>query len=418
MKQMLKRQPNLKRDVFVLVALILAAAFVFIAVPVSAQDPDVEAAQTMTAQEKFTLRPYSAWMPNSPLPMPTQKLPESGRATTELLVTRAGNVSSISIAFDYNSAVAGVAAVRPGTVFDGLTEGVDYIVQTTLNRASPINPNDEMSLPPLWPANDPGNLTPNYLTPNRRTYVNISIINPTKQVLYQNGSLIKIDWSVATNNPGSISYLIFSILDLKDVSGNSIAPCFGFEDPCLDLGEYEDNPVPLAAGEEPIVGLLEIDSRPLGLNFQVALQGLNVTPAFSATVQAKFDDIDILASQFGYEIPGYVYDDGRAYVPVPPPYESLSVERPGYLKAQGSNIEYADLYLVTLLAGDVNNDNVINIFDLTLMANALGSSTFDTSGNLIDPLERMDYTGNSIIDIADLALVAGNFRIFGPTPIR
>lgn len=434
MKHQSATQANfLKRDVFIIVALIVALAATFLIIPVSAQEPDVNAAQT--AQQKFTRRPFSVWSPTSPV---VQLVPESSRATTELMVTRAGNVSSVSIAFDYSVGVVTVMDVRPGSLFDGLTEGVDYIVTTNLNRASPINPTVELPLPSPWPVYTATATTPSM---NRRSYINITMINPLKQVIFQNGSVIRIDWQVATNNPGVTTPVLFSILELQDVSGNPLAPCFSTQstaiDPtCYNLAEMVasgplsattattttqvlDSNGDGVADDGPIIGQLTIDSRPLGLNFQIALQGLNVNPAFSTTLQSKFDQVDILATQFGYNVPGYVYyQDGRAYVPVAPPYEQLTISRPGYLTALGGNINDTNLYQVELLAGDINGDNVINIFDLTLMANSLNSGILDSTGAVIEPLERMDYTGDQRITITDMALVAGNFRVFGPTPIQ
>ncbi len=458
MKRFFQQTSFRKQDIFMIATFFVAALVVFITSPASAQEPDAEAAVAVRthqyAKEKFSLRPYSQWSVNSPLATP-QLIPENSRATTDLMVKVLGDVNSISVAFDYNDGIVSVVDIHPGTVFDGLTEGIDYIVQKTFNRSSPINTNDEMSLPTIWPTNYVNAIAAPKTTAsqaNVRSYINISIINPNKQAIFQSGSLITIDWEVAAANPGASTFLVFSQIDLRDVSGNPIAPCFGLDAPdpndltnfapaqppfgnkCLKLGQAEDvylqsthlitDPTPFAFDaenapltatnivyeDEPIVGHLQITNRPVGLTFQVVLQGISGS-------SSKYEDVEAKATQFGYSVIAEPDTDGRVNVPLNPPYETLEVSRDGYLDATGSNLTQDDLFQVTLTAGDVNSDNAINIFDLTIMANALGSSTLDSNSDSIEALERMDYTDNSIIDIADLALVAANFRVFGPTPI-
>lgn len=58
---------------------------------------------------------------------------------------------------------------------------------------------------------------------------------------------------------------------------------------------------------------------------------------------------------------------------------------------------------ITLLAGDLNQDDVINIFDLALIAGAL-----DTAN------AQMDLNRDGVVNILDIALIAGNFGRQGP----
>ncbi|MCB9107479.1 MAG: hypothetical protein H6633_24965 [Anaerolineales bacterium] len=64
-----------------------------------------------------------------------------------------------------------------------------------------------------------------------------------------------------------------------------------------------------------------------------------------------------------------------------------------------------DLPSVTLVSGDVNNDNLIDISDAT----AVGLSFDQTGSNLLS-----DINNDAIIDIFDLVLVGSNFGISGP----
>jgi hypothetical protein len=68
--------------------------------------------------------------------------------------------------------------------------------------------------------------------------------------------------------------------------------------------------------------------------------------------------------------------------------------------------------MVTLLAGDVTGDNVVNIFDLTVTAGSLGSPVGTNT-----TLELMDFNGDGVVTIADLALIAKNYNMSGPRPI-
>ena len=93
----------------------------------------------------------------------------------------------------------------------------------------------------------------------------------------------------------------------------------------------------------------------------------------------------------------------------------LEIHHSGYLSAQidvrarlaqvsvGSGLQAASLGSITLLAGDVNGDNAINIFDLAYMANRYRSS---------DP--TADLNGDGQVNIFDLAMAANNYRLQGP----
>jgi len=85
---------------------------------------------------------------------------------------------------------------------------------------------------------------------------------------------------------------------------------------------------------------------------------------------------------------------------------------PGYLYAT-KNISVSegqtkDLGSITLLGGDANNDNVVNIFDLTIVGVAYGTSPPS------DP--RADINNDNIVNILDLVLVGGNYDKRAPRP--
>lgn len=79
----------------------------------------------------------------------------------------------------------------------------------------------------------------------------------------------------------------------------------------------------------------------------------------------------------------------------------LSFVFPGYLAAQLAAPEgqAANLNTITLLAGDVNGDSLINILDMTYLAGRYQSA---------DPTADLNASG--IVDILDLTLAAGNYQ--------
>jgi hypothetical protein len=84
-------------------------------------------------------------------------------------------------------------------------------------------------------------------------------------------------------------------------------------------------------------------------------------------------------------------------------YQCLQVKHSGYLI--GQRIAPVDnIGTITLLGGDVNGDNVINIFDLAQIAAGYDSN---------DP--TLDINGDGIVDIFDLTITAINYNKRGPT---
>ncbi|MCF1191256.1 HYR domain-containing protein [Mangrovimonas sp. AS39] len=61
-----------------------------------------------------------------------------------------------------------------------------------------------------------------------------------------------------------------------------------------------------------------------------------------------------------------------------------------------------------LLAGDANNDNIINIADLGIFSGAYGSTSGDANYS-----ESADFNNDSVINIADLGLFSGNYFAIG-----
>ncbi len=85
---------------------------------------------------------------------------------------------------------------------------------------------------------------------------------------------------------------------------------------------------------------------------------------------------------------------------------------PGYLNAQRSSVYVVgaevDIGSVTLVGGDVNADNNINILDIVKIVNDYGTTGHAASS-------PVDINDDGIVNIYDLTIAAGNFNRAGPT---
>jgi len=246
-----------------------------------------------------------------------------------------------------------------------------------------------------------------------RSYVNIAITNYYHPLvpIRGNGSLIKIHWTVnPTAGMGAATPLDFTIANIVDENGNYLEPCRGPIAPCINPA---DVPIPDPFDPAWSIGRLEVGANPVGLDFQVALEGGKLPSAAPAVVpNPARPAVNIEATQFGGSVPGTVLDDfGNANIPAIPPYDTVEITRPGYLGVSDSNVTVNAWPLITLLAGDVNGDDTINISDIAMVGAQLNARA-DVAYR-----EKMDFNDDKIITIADLALVAKNYGINGPSPI-
>ncbi|MCG3207040.1 MAG: hypothetical protein FOGNACKC_00640 [Anaerolineae bacterium] len=140
-------------------------------------------------------------------------------------------------------------------------------------------------------------------------------------------------------------------------------------------------------------GSIEVTSQCGGITGQLQLQGRTdsggvvVTSASGQQTQTNADGSFSIAGSgpFSFEYPGYL---------------SAQASPPAGIESEA---QAAALGTLTLLAGDINTDNKIDIFDLAYIAQQYGS---------IDPLADLNADGK--VDILDLVLAAGNFGQTGP----
>jgi len=87
-------------------------------------------------------------------------------------------------------------------------------------------------------------------------------------------------------------------------------------------------------------------------------------------------------------------------------YSCLRGYKQGYLSfMKRAPVPSGSLGTIDLLAGNVNQDNCINIFDLTQIGSDFGKSGSDL---------RSDLNGDGVVNILDLTLAAKNFGQCGP----
>lgn len=141
-----------------------------------------------------------------------------------------------------------------------------------------------------------------------------------------------------------------------------------------------------------------------------ANQVVEVTPAFTiaGTVQLQgrevFSGTSISLSCDGTAEPvATTAANGAFEITVDSMPDCLQVARFGYLNGQ-KDAPTADLGTIMLPGGNVNGDDQIDIFDLSIIASLY--NTTDPAG---------DVNGDGVVDIFDLSLTAGNYNLPGPT---
>lgn len=121
------------------------------------------------------------------------------------------------------------------------------------------------------------------------------------------------------------------------------------------------------------------------------------TPAYSLTVTSNasgtFSLPDIAA--------------GTYTVAVKHPLSLRAVQTASFTSTAVTTLDFG-----TLLMGDANNDNQVNILDLSILAGAYNTSVGDTDYN-----PQANFNGDTAVNILDLSLLAGNYNTAGADPL-
>ena len=328
--------------------LFLLLLFTFLLAPAAAQEPAVEG--DVAAQ---TIAAFSdIFLSPDPVNVPVDAI-----GALEIEVEDAANVFGFTLTMNYdgNDVQIVPGQVNPGSLLPG-TRGVDYFMTVT----QPFPTGAE-------------------LCGNSVLVVTVTYLNAAAGPIQGSGPVVELPVKGKTIGLTDVC-LNGAQSDLTDLSG-------------LGFGGLPDS----FAGVDVIAADF----------LRITLQGGKWTDprpvlggVHSLEVEVNNNPVIVVdASENAYALVG------------PGPYDSIEVSRPGYLSASISDNE-DELPLVDLLAGDVNLDDKINIFDLVLMAqNYWGATVTPTS---LPQIEAADFDDNGTVGLTDLVLAANNFGKSGP----
>ncbi|MBE7471033.1 MAG: hypothetical protein DPW09_35820 [Anaerolineae bacterium] len=343
---------------FLVLALLLTAMLV---APAAAQEPEGDVEAQLVGFFNFLWNPINTFVSRG-----------DGTVVTKLNVEGAEDISGLTLAIAYDSSIVTPEDVQPGALLPG-TRGVDYFMT--------VNPGG-------------GGL----ICGDSSFTVNIVYLDPTV-IINGSGSLVEITWR---SDPAAL------VGEVADV--------------CLDgvASEATDNGG-LSLDLVDTFGTIEVEPNSI-FKFQIGLEGgENSGDTYFFTVPHPiFTDVKIngLYPCDGGQVDanGFcAFNNGM----VGPPYD-VEVSRFGYLDVEATFDAPHDSSSVFLLAGDLNDDNAVNILDLVLMASVLNQPVAGTNSLLW----AADYTGpnlgagptpDGVVNIIDMVLMAKNYGTGGPT---
>ncbi|MFN8455436.1 MAG: hypothetical protein U0401_12340 [Anaerolineae bacterium] len=374
----MQRKNLLKPTWLILLALILV---VILVAPAAAQEPEGDVSTQAVSFEAFLWNPTNTTVSRG-----------DGMVVTKLDIQGAEHISGLKLVIGYDASIVSPQEVRPGDLLPG-TRGTDYFM-----TVQPGGAGVTCAAQPAAAAVASDGIT------DSSFIVNIVYFDPTVTI-DGSGSLLDIVWR---SDPDA------AVGDVADI-------CLDGDTSLVsDNGGFPGPPVLDTLGT--------ITVQPLNIfKFQIGLEGgknsgLNV----AASPKNIFTDVKInsLYPCDGGEVDifGFCAFNNSA---VNPPY-TVEVSRIGYLKAKTSFTDPHQSSSVFLLAGDLNEDNTVNILDIVLMASVLnqpaGGSTLSQAadftgppGGVLPPVVGAAPAPDGVINILDLVLVAKNFNAKGPT---
>ncbi len=370
----MKRNYLLKPTWLILLALMLA---VLLVAPAAAQGPEGDVSAQSVSFDAFLWNPAATTVSRG-----------DGTVVTKLDVQGAEHISGFKLVIGYDASVVSPQEVRPGDLLPG-TRGTDYFMTVQPGGAG-VTCDAETQ-------NSDGQTDSSFI-------VNIVYFDPTVTV-DGTGSLLEIVWR---SDPDA------AVDDVADI--------------CLDgdTSLVSDNGGLPGPAVQDTLGTITVE--PLNIfKFQIGLEGgKNSGLVVSATPKDIFTDVRIngIYPCDGGEVDiyGFCAFNNSA---VSPPY-TVEVSRFGYLDAKATFTDPHNSSSVFLLAGDLNDDNTVNILDIVLMASVLNQSAGTSAlsqaadftgppGGTLPPVLGAPPAPDGVINILDLVLVAKNFNAKGPT---
>ena len=338
------------------VALLVLALAAMAVIPAAAQGPDIEA-QAVDFVD-------FAWNPDS-----TVVARGDGTVKTELVIIGAQQVSGFTLAIGYDASVVSPDDIDPGDLLPG-TRGVDYFFTVQTGGAA-LQCGGDSSFT-----------------------VNVAYFDPA-ETINGTGSVVDILWRS----------------DPDAAVGDSTDICLdGTDSLVVDNGGF-----PSLTAVPDTYGNITVEPANL-FKVQIGLEGgKNSGDIFLGVPEEVFTDVVINGI--------YPCDGGEVdalgfcafnNATTSPPYQ-VSVSRFGYLNAEATFADGPDATSVWLLAGDLNDDDVVNILDIQLIASLLGSPVGASTLSYAADYSGPGFVPDNQIDIIDLVLVAKNFGESGPT---
>lgn len=176
--------------------------------------------------------------------------------------------------------------------------------------------------------------------------------------------------------------------------------------------EIEDTTI-LANGDGEEIDVLESPSL-VNVSNNGVLDGSGAS-ALDLQGRANESGISIQAiNAFGETFTTFSGSTGEYDLSLAPGTYNITVNRDLYLGAERLGVVVpangsVSIPSVTLLAGDINGDEKINIFDIAVIAGQYGQDVPPA-----DP--RADVNGDGTVNIFDVALAAGNYNEVAPVP--
>ena len=281
---------------------------------------------------------------------PTRHIPLGGRDTTAVRVANAINLYGVEFRLVFDPIVVQVVDADPNT------PGVQVGLGSWFSGKDRFVARNQVS--------------------NGVIEFAVSLVAPTGPD--GSGELAVITWQRGGASPSALT-----LMQTKLSDRNGMAICHSVENGSIDGG---------------------VDGA--GISGRVLLQGAQNHSGTNVFLtkelrlySGKISALDLIGLPLGVT-------DTNGYFRVMPElgqtYGWLWVYRPCYLTGQQKLPQPGNLGTLTLPAGDLNEDDRVNIFDLTIMGQRYG-----TSGACAD------FNQNGAVDIFDLVIVAGNLGKYG-----
>lgn len=302
----------------------------------------------------MTLYQASAQEQNFKLSPDTLNIEQNTTEKLTLIGTDINNLHGFSFTIDYDARYVsmGTNDIDTGDLFDGMSQDTHYVMEITESEVVSSCLSDSQAVA-------------------HRININLYLSN---QDLSIDGTGSLLELSVHGDNLGSGEICINK--DESSVDGDGIST----EPTQVNVSQSADE-VSLTVNLEGGKSTAQVET----------MQG-------SHTAQIQFT----IAGNTESEI---IDDSGVAQFKKASSYDIITITRPGYLKVSAEEVSSLP-DSITLKAGDMNDDDVINILDLSAIAGKFNDSYSDTPSSVI---EKMDYNNDKKVTISDLVLVAKNY---------